>query len=211
MFLFFQAKENTDAMTDFPSPLSEINDKEYLELQKDYARKNIDEGMASPEQAGYPYGACSSSPGEFTEEGERYARRRNESGGSACEERIRSIEDEYIRRISTLEERHFELEDVLARLTSSLEPLFEGSAVEDDKIDLSELLGDVEDDDLEVNKETKAKIEELMLKTEQQKKKFARIIGLELFLEFQQKIRSFAMELNGTAKKILCFGYPIVP
>ena len=153
--------------------------------------------MASPEQAGYPYGACNSSPGEFSEEGERYARRRNESGGSACEERIRSIEDEYIRRISTLEERHFELEDVLARLTSSLEPLFEGSAVEDDKIDLSELLGDVEDDDSEVNKETKAKIEELMLKTEQQKKKFARIIGLELFLEFQQKIRSFAMELNG--------------
>ena len=193
-------------MNDFPSPVSEINAKEYRELQRDYARKtaeqDLDQDTTPSERSGYPYGASSASPGNISEEGDRYARDRHMSGGSTCEERIRSIEDEYIRRINTLEERHFELEDVLARLTSSLEPLFETSTSEEDKMDAAEIFAEVEDDNPEVYKEEKEKIEELIFKSQQQKKKFARIVGLELFLEFQRKIRNFAMELNG---KQICF------
>ena len=181
--------------------MSEINAKEYLQLQKEYACSAAAEcgsDMTSPGRAGYsynPYNPCSDSP----ESSPR--RRRRQSSGSSCEERVRSIEEEYIQRIGSLEERHFELEDCLARLTSSLEPIFESSAADDfrsgDVAGAYEACIDEDPDYPEDHAEEKAKIDELLRKTEQQKKRFARMIGFELFIEFQQKIRNFAIELNG--------------
>ena len=119
---------------------------------------------------------------------------------------MRGIEEEYIQRIGSLEERHFELEDCLARLTSSLEPIFEASAAEDfkpdDVADVYAACIDEDPDYPEDHEEEKAKIDELLRKTEQQKKRFARMMGLELFVEFQQKIRNFAIELNGKDPRV---------
>ena len=203
-----QAKKCSETQNDYPSPVSEINAKEYLQLQKEYACKAAaEQDMTSPGRAGYtynPYNPCSDSPGEVSGESDQYPRRRrHHSSGSSCEERVKSIEEEYIQRIGALEERHFELEDCLARLTSSLEPLFESAAAEefkpDDVADVYAACIDEDPDYPEDHAEEKVKIDELLRKTEQQKKRFAHMIGLELFLEFQQKIRNFAMELNGKA------------
>ena len=216
-FNLLQTKESSEALNDYPSPVSESNAKEYLELQKGYAYTTAKKCMTSPTRAGYPYNVsptragypyntCSESPGTASEESDQYARARRESGESQSEERIRSIEEEYMQRISSLEDRHYELEDVLARLTSSLEPLFETPAPEEFKPeDVADAYActEVDDDYTDDRTEEKAKIDELLFKTEQQKKRFARMIGLELFLEFQQKIRSFAVELNGKHSRLV--------
>lgn len=186
-----------------------------MALQTDYTNTFAAEQAAtSPGRTSYsynPYNPCSDSPGETSGESDQFSRRRRRrsSSGSHCEERIRSIEGEYSHRIGRLEERHFDLEDSLARLTSTLEPLFERATSEefkpDDVADIYAACIDEDPDYPEDRAEEKAKIEELLLKTEQQKKRFAYMIGMELFLEFQEKMRNFVLELNGKL-----FGYTCI-
>ncbi|XP_045176432.2 uncharacterized protein LOC123536970 isoform X2 [Mercenaria mercenaria] len=106
---------------------------------------------------------------------------------SAGDERIACIEEEYIQRISILEQRHNELENVLERLTTAVEcgivnikPQGVAEITPEDTVQVAEKKEGTTGGEPEKNETD-----------------LTRGLILDLFVEFQHKIRNFAEDLNG--------------
>ncbi|XP_060564486.1 uncharacterized protein LOC132723736 isoform X2 [Ruditapes philippinarum] len=108
---------------------------------------------------------------------------------SAGDERVACIEEEYIQRISMLEQRHNELENVLERLTTAVE-----CGLSQPKQPIEKAADGVEEDGADTDD-----TEGATAATEPEKSgmNFSRGLVLDLFVEFQHKIRNFAEDLNG--------------
>lgn len=103
-------------------------------------------------------------------------------------------------RISLLEQRHNELENVLERLTTAVEC---GIVHRKPSKQLEVAVDDVEGtvDDVEEAEEATEDVGGATAAVEPEKDvmNFSRGLVLDLFVEFQHKIRNFAEDLNGTS------------
>ncbi|KAL3842290.1 hypothetical protein ACJMK2_020320 [Sinanodonta woodiana] len=204
-----QVRNSLENLDGFPTSVSETDGQEYLELQDEYhdecntydiqyqytnCSENLEATLAeynvetkrrtsqSTEESStkeLPKYVPGTSVKESVEENDENTDEDNEE-----EDRMIGIEEEYIQRIASLEERQYELEDVIARLTSTVEVLTlqptdenENGALDDFKDTMSE------------NGATASNEQPVLDK--------AKIGTSELLMEFQDKIRHFALDLNG--------------
>ncbi|KAK3604334.1 hypothetical protein CHS0354_038672 [Potamilus streckersoni] len=205
-----QVRNSLENLDGFPTSVSETDGQEYLDLQDEYhdecgtydlqyqynnCGENLEANMAEYNLETKRRDSQSTEesstkelpkyvPGTSVKDGIEENDENTDDEDNEEEDRMIGIEEEYIQRIASLEERQYELEDVIARLTSTVETLTmqptdenENGALDDIEAPMSE------------NGATASNEQPVLDK--------AKIGTSELLMEFQDKIRHFALDLNG--------------
>ncbi|KAL4225385.1 hypothetical protein ACF0H5_016074 [Mactra antiquata] len=146
--------------------------------------------------------ACDSSPGVVSQDDDDDDDDDDVCIETAADERIACIEEEYIQRIAILEQRHNELEDVLSKLTVAIECGIAQHAA-NEKFKTSSNDTEVESKAASSNDDNKAEITDRSEPVETGEKcgidetDVKHTLLLDMFIDFQHKIRQFAEDLNG--------------